>query len=119
MPGFSRVNGNAQVGNWYGYTPRYLKIDTGNITIATNYGNTGSNFEKAVFAISNQASIVALGTPSANLFVVQVDNTYGGATGDSSVANSMAAAIKSAINATTVTITESTGFSGGGFASFA
>ena len=119
MAGFSRTNGNAQVGSWYGLTPRYLKVDTGNVTIATSYGNTNSNFEKAVFAISSQASIVTLGTPSANLFVVQVDNTYGAATGDSSTANSVAAAIKSAINANVVTIKESTGFSGGGFANFA
>jgi hypothetical protein len=119
MPGFTRTNGNAQVGSWYGLSPRYLKVDCGNVTIATNYGNTLSNFEKAVFAISSKASIVTLGTPSGNAFVIQVDDSYQEATGNSGVTGSMAAAIQSAINANVVTITESTGFSGGGFANFA
>ena len=119
MPGFSRVNGTAQVGSWYGLTPRYLKIDCGNITVATGYTLTGSNFEKAVFAVSSEASIVTLGTPSANIFVVQVDNSYGAAVGDSTGTSNLALSIKTTLGANAVVITESTGFSGAGFAAFA
>jgi hypothetical protein len=130
MAGFTRTNGNAQPGSWYGLTPRYLKIDTGNVIYSLDpsnaqyYGNTLSNFEKAVFAISSQASIVTLGKPTegGNCFIVRVDNTFGVSTTDASnvsITGSLASSIKSALTANAVVITESTGYSGSGFAAFA
>ena len=123
MPGFTRVNGTAQPGSVYGLNPRYLKIATGNVTIATDYDVTRSNFERAVFAISSEASIVTLGTPSANVFVVVVDDSYGAAVGNSGGSSNLALSIKTAIATTTdidvVTITESTGFVGGAIDAFA
>lgn len=119
MAGFTRVNGSAQPGAWYGLNPRYLSIETGNVTIDTNYDVTLSNFEKAVFAVSSEASIVVLGTPSANIFVVVVDDSYGAAKGTSGGSSNLALSIKTAINANVVTITESTGFVGGAINTFA
>ena len=119
MPGFTRVNGTAKPGSVYGLSPRYLSIDTGNVAVATGYTATNSNFEKAVFAVSSEASVVTLGTPSGNIFVVQVDASYGAVKGDSGGTSSMALSVKTALNANVVTITESTGFSGGAFAAFA
>jgi len=119
MPGFTRVNGSAQPGSVYGLSPRYLKIDTGNVAVATGYTATNSNFEKAVFAVASEASIVTLGTPSANIFVVQIDNSYGAAVGTSGGTSAMALSIKTGLNANVVTITESTGFVGGAINTFA
>ena len=125
MPGFTRVNGTAQPGSVYGLSPRYLKIATGNVVIATGNTAVNSNFARAVSAISSEASIITLGTPSANIFVVQVDASYGAAVGDSTGTSNLALSIKTAIAAgnaaaiDTVTITESTGFVGGAFAAFA
>ena len=119
MPGFTRVNGSAQPGSWYGLNPRYFKVDTGNITIDTNYTSTLSNFENVAFAISSVASIVTLGTPSGNAFVVQVDDTFGGR-GTDSAKVTLAAAVTAAIpTANVVTVTESTGFVGSTFNTFA
>ena len=123
MPGFTRVNGTAQPGSVYGLSPRYLKIATGNVAIATGYTAVNSNFARAVSAVSSEASVVTLGTPSGNIFVVQVDASYGAAVGDSTGTSNLALSIKTAIAANiaidTVTITESTGFSGAAFATFA
>jgi len=119
MPGFSRVNGSAQPGSVYGLSPRYLKIETGNVAVATGYTATNSNFEKAVFAISSEASIVTLGTPSANIFIVQVDTSYGAVKGTSGGTSTMALSIMTALDADVVTITESTGFVGGAINTFA
>jgi len=113
MPGFLRVNGSAQPGSVYGLSPRYLKINTGSVTVASGYTATNSFFEKAVFAISSEASIVTLGTPSANIFIVQVDNSYGAVKGTSGGTSNLALSIMTAIDADVVTITESTGFVGG------
>lgn len=124
MPSITRVNGFAQPGSQYGLTPRYLKVDTGNISFETGNANASdyylkpeSPFDKAVFAVGTEASIITLGTPSGNAFVVQVDNTYGGSTGNNTV-STMAASIQDALGANLVTITESTGFVGAAFNTF-
>jgi hypothetical protein len=119
MPEVTRVNGSAQPGSWYGLAPRYFKVDTGNVTVATNYTNTGSNFEKAVFAVSSLASIVTLGTPSGNAFVVAVDNTFGGS-GTANATSALESVIADALpTANAIVVTESTGFVGGAFDTFA
>lgn len=113
MPQVTRVNGSAQPGSWYGLTPSYFKVDTGDVTIATNYGDTNSNFEKAVFAINSLASIVTLGTPSGNAFVVVVDSSFDGS-GTSNAKVALSNAIANALpSANAITVTSSTGFSGG------
>lgn len=113
MPEITRVNGSAQPGSWYGLTPTYFKVDTGNITIATGYTSTNSNFEKAVFAINSLASIVTLGTPSGNAFVVVVDNSYDGS-GTANATTALANVIANALpTANAITVTSSTGFTGG------
>lgn len=122
MPEITRVNGGAQPGSWYGLTPKYLKIDTGNVTYETSdsadanyYLKPLSTFDKAVFAINTEASIVSLNKPAdgGNVFLVQVDNTCSVVTGNDTVAtNTMANNIKSALNANLVTITVYGGFEG-------
>jgi hypothetical protein len=113
MPEVTRTNGSAQPGSWYGLTPTYFKVDTGNVTIATNYTDTGSNFEKAVFAINSLASIVTLGTPSGNAFVVVVDNSFGGSGSDNAVTALSNVVANALPTANAITVTSSTGFSGG------
>jgi hypothetical protein len=113
MPEITRTNGSAQPGSWYGLTPSYYKVDTGNVTIATNYTDTNSNFEKAVFAINSLASIVTLGTPSGNAFVVVVDNSFDGS-GTENAVTAISSVVANALpTANAIAVTESAGFSGG------
>jgi hypothetical protein len=112
MPEITRVNGSAQPGSWYGLTPTYFKVDTGNVTVATNYTDTNSNFEKAVFAINGLASIVTLGVPSGNAFVVVVDSSFDGS-GSANATTALENVVANAIpSANAITVTSSTGFSG-------
>lgn len=131
MPNVTRTNGNTVATSVYGLTPRYLKIEIGNVNFGniadtanvSYYGKPYSNYEKTLFALATEASIITAGKPTAagNVIVVQVDNTYGAVTGlaNSTVTTSnVAAAIRSALTADQVTITESAGFSADGFAAF-
>lgn len=77
-PGITRVNGSAKPGVFHGgYQLRWYTVEHGSINFSTGYATTGSNFEKAVRAIENLATVVVLGTPTAAGFVVGVDEaTY-------------------------------------------
>jgi hypothetical protein len=93
-------------------------------------GNTavGSNFEEAVRALQTVASPVIVGTPAAvssdSVLICAVDgatfnNGAGATTAGTYGALKDALASASGGSASDFTITVSTGFSGGGFASFA
>lgn len=111
MAVFTRVNGTAQPGAFFGLQPRFFNVAlTG---VHTGYTAVDSAFEKAVRGINAVASIVILGTPASGNFVVAVDNSFDGR-GDASAA----ATLKSAIDAATggnATITE-VALSGNGLA---
>ena len=117
--GITRVNGSAQAGTFHGgYQLEWYKIEhaTANFgvgyTTATNTSLVGSDYEKAVRAIENVATVVVLGAPTAAGFVVGIDDASyfgrGDATGfvDNSVAT-LKAQIEAAVP-TTATVTKLT-----------
>lgn len=102
MAVFTRVNGTAQPGAFYGLQPRFFNVAlTG---IHTGYTAVESTFEKAVRGINSVASIVVLGTPASGNVVVAVDNSFGGR-GTDSATDTLAAAIDAATGGTS-TVTE-------------
>jgi hypothetical protein len=107
MAGITRLNGTAVAESFYGYQPRWFKIaGTG---FDTNVGTVGCNFEKAVRAIENYASIVQLGTVGTGGFVVAVDGTtfdgYNSATSAVTAADALDAIVTAATSIST-TVTE-------------
>jgi hypothetical protein len=107
MAGITRLNGTAVAESFYGYKPRWFKIaGTG---FDTNVGTVGCNFEKAVRAIENYASIVQLGTVGSGGFVVAVDGTtfdgYNSATSPVTAADALDAIVTAATSIDT-TVTE-------------
>lgn len=111
MPaGITRVNGTAQPGTFHGgYQLEWYKVEHNSVNFATNYNTPNSNFEKAVRAIENVATVVVLGTPTSAGFVVGIDDASYFGRGDATgfVDNSVAT-LKSAIEAavgTTATVT--------------
>ena len=70
--GITRINGGASAGTFHGgYQLKWFSVaDTG---YAVTPGGVNSKFEKAVRAIENVATIVVLGTPTNDGFMVGVD----------------------------------------------
>jgi hypothetical protein len=102
MAVFTRVNGTAQPGAFYGLQPRFFNVAlTG---VHTGYTAVDSTFEKVVRGISTVASIVVLGTPASGNVVVAIDNSFGGRGSDSATAT-LAAAIDAATGGSS-TVTE-------------
>ena len=120
MPAVTKAHGLTFPTTNYGLTPRYFKIDTGNVNVSTNY-NTDiySSFALAVSAINSVASIITLGTPSGNAFVVQVDDTFGGRENVAAAATLVDVINDALPTANVITVTESTGFVGADFNAFA
>jgi hypothetical protein len=115
MAGITRVHGTAAAGGFYGYQPLILKI------YGTGVGNAGidGNFEKAIKAIEQLASIVFIGTRSNNQFVVILDgataNAYVSANTDTNVAAAVDAVVTAATSVST-TVTDISGLVAGDLA---
>jgi hypothetical protein len=115
MAGITRVHGTAAAGGFYGYQPLILKI------AGTGVGNAGidGNFEKAVKAIQQRASIVFIGTRSNNQFVVILDaataNAYVSANDDTDIAAAIDAVVTAATSVST-TVTDISGLAAGDLA---
>lgn len=130
MAGITRVHGATAAGAFYGLQPVFVKIlvATSTYNMHTNASAVGSNFEEAVRALQTVASPVIVGTPAAvssdSVLVCAVDGATfndgpGATTAGQYGALKDALASASGASAGAFTITVSTGFSGGGFASFA
>jgi len=115
MAGITRVHGTAAAGGFYGYQPTILKI------AGTGVGAAGidGNFEKAVKAIQQRASIVLIGTRANNQFVVVLDgataNAYNGSNSDTDLAAAIDAVVTSATGVST-TVTDISGLAAGDLA---
>lgn len=108
--GITRVNGWAIPGVFHGgYQIEWYKVEHNSVNFATNYAAPESNFEKAVRAIQNVATVVILGTPTSAGFVVGIDDaSYFGRGDNTGFVNNSVATLKSAIEAavgTTTTVT--------------
>lgn len=108
--GITRVNGTAQPGTFHGgYQLEWYKVEHGSVNFATDYNTVNSNFEKAVRAIENVATVVVLGTPTSAGFVVGIDDGSFYGRGDATgFVNNSVATLKSAIEGavgTTATVT--------------
>jgi hypothetical protein len=122
--GITRVNGGAlptteaqarTQGTFHGgYQIRWFEVaDTG---YDTTPGIVDSNFEKAVRAIQNLATIVVLGVPGSAGFIVGVDggSYYGRGDNTGYAANESAADLEAAIEAAVPTCTVTEKYLGGG-----
>jgi len=113
MAGITRLNGTAIPESFYGFQPRWFEVaGTG---FDTSYNTVGSNFELAVRAIESIATIVQLGTPGTQGFLVAVDgNTYNGYTSGGSAVTAADAidAVVTAATSISTTVTEK--YLGGG-----
>jgi hypothetical protein len=115
MAGITRVHGTAAAGGFYGYQPTILKI------AGTGVGAAGidGNFEKAVKAIQQRASIVLIGTRANNQFVVVLDgataNAYNGSNSDTDLAAAIDAVVTAATGVST-TVTDISGLAAGDLA---
>lgn len=111
MPaGITRVNGTAQAGTFHGgYQLEWYKIEHSSVNFATGAATVNSNFEKAVRAIENVATVVVLGTPTSAGFVVGLDNgSYFGRGDNTGFVDNSVATLKTQIEAavgTTATVT--------------
>lgn len=108
--GITRIHGTSQPGTFHGgYQLEWYKIEHGSVNFATNYATPESNFEKAVRAIENVATVVVLGTPTSAGFVVGIDDgSYYGRGDNTGAVDNSVATLKSAVEAavgTTATVT--------------
>lgn len=108
--GITRIHGTAQPGTFHGgYQLEWYKVEHGSVNFATGYTSPDSNFEKAVRAIENVATVVVLGVPTSAGFVVGIDDgSYFGRGDNTGGVNNSVATLKSAIEAavgTTATVT--------------
>jgi len=115
MAGITRVHGTAAAGGFYGYQPVILKIAGTNVGTA----GIGGNFEKAITAIEQRASIIFIGTRTNNQFVVILDgataNAYNGANSDTDIAAAIDAVVTAATSVST-TVTDISGLAAGDLA---
>ena len=108
--GITRVHGTALPGTFHGgYQLEWYKVEHSSVNFATNYTTVNSDFEKAVRAIENVATVVVLGTPTAAGFVVGIDDgSYFGRGDNTGAVDNSVATLKSAVEAavgTTATVT--------------
>lgn len=108
--GITRIHGGAVPGTFHGgYQLEWYKVEHNSVNFATNYANVDSNFEKAVRAIENVATVVVLGVPTSAGFVVGIDDgSYFGRGDNTGFVDNSVATLKAAIEAavgTTATVT--------------
>ena len=108
--GITRVHGGALPGTFHGgYQLEWYKIEHATVNFATSYASPESNFEKAVRAIENVATVVVLGVPTSAGFVVGIDDgSYFGRGDNTGASDTSVATLKAAIEAavpTTATVT--------------
>lgn len=108
--GITRVHGAALPGTFHGgYQLEWYKVVHSSVNFATDYDTPNSNFEKAVRAIENVATVVVLGTPTSAGFVVGLDDgSYFGRGDNTGFVDNSVATLKSAVEAavgTTATVT--------------
>jgi hypothetical protein len=111
MAGISRVNGYAQAGGFYGYTPAFYLVTGTNVGTANSPATpdgtaiTEGNFDKAIRAIERISSIVFVGPRSNNGFLVGIDaptaNAYVSANTDTDVAAAIDAVVTAATSVST------------------
>jgi len=128
MAGFSRVNGQAAAGSFYGYTPLVIKVAaTGGFTANSGGGTTAiteGGYDKAVRAIETLGSVIWLGAQTDNTFTAVVDgpsfNAGAGAT-TSGAYGALRDAMSSAtsVSVGSVTVTTSSALNGAGTFTFA
>ncbi len=99
----ARVNGTVQAGAFYGYAPVWVRV------AGTAVGTVGIDnaWERAVRAIQTLAATVIIGTPTANVFMVVVDNTTANLDGNGAP-GSNAGVIAAILGATGITCTVTT-----------
>lgn len=111
--GITRVHGSALPGTLHGgYQLEWYTVTHSTVNFSTDYDSPNSDFEKAVRAIQNVATIVVLGLPTSAGFVVGLDDgSYFGRGDNTGFVDTSVATLKSAIEAavgTTATVTART-----------
>lgn len=108
--GITRIHGGTLPGTFHGgYQLEWYKVEHNSVNFATGASLAESNFEKAVRAIQNVATVVVLGEPTSAGFVVGIDDgSYYGRGDNTGAVDNSVATLKSAIEAavgTTATVT--------------
>ena len=120
MATFTRVNGGAQAGEFFGRDIKFVKATLS--SIESGYASPDSNFEKIVRVLETVSTVSVVGTPASNnaMFVVEgLPTTVGDNTADQSGGTAIVTHLQTQANAATggaVTFAVYNGLSGTTFA---